>query len=105
MEEEYDIIPSGPVPGQVRRVFTILALPEHGSFTDPGHAPLLANINYSSEDSLRSSGNVKEVVNKRSRYWRFAVCLCLWVSYLIANIALSVMTPFFPQVVSLAAGM
>ena len=109
-DEDFEII-VGPVPGQVGRVFTILALPEDGSFTDPEHDPLLTRIQYSTEEAAAAGYLNKQApdgvhVERRSggiRRWKWkniVVCLCLWMAYTLCNAAYSIINPFFPQVVS-----
>ena len=110
VKEDFEII-VGPVPGQVGRVFTILALPESGSFTDPEHDPLLTRIQYSTEETAAAGLLNKQApdevqVERRSggaRRWRnIVVCLCLWMAYTLCNVAYSIIAPFFPQIVSKA---
>lgn len=102
-EEEYDIIPSGIIPGQVGKVLTILALPEGRSFTEPEHQHLVATINYE-EPSAGIPDQAPAFAGKKARRrpWRsIIVCLCLWMVYSICNLAFSIINPFFPQVVRL----
>ena len=104
-EEEYDIIPSGIIPGQVAKAFTILALPMGKSFTDPEQERLVSKINYSSEEESTTESRVL-VVTRRSRGLRrfisknLIVCLCMWILYFLCCMAYSTINPFFPQVVS-----
>ena len=103
-EEEYEIIPSGIIPGQVAKVLTILALPEGRSFTDPEHEPLVTTINYScAEESVhvhaaekRPRGLIRKCLSKN-----MIVCLSLWTLYAMLTMAYSTINPFFPQVVSM----
>ncbi len=110
-DEDFEVIPSAPIPGQVGKVFTILALTENESFTDPEHAPLLTRIKYSAEHSAASlsaktpasSDNVKTRRSnwkKRCNWKNVVVCLCLWLAYTLCNVAYSMINPFFPQIVS-----
>ena len=95
-EEEYAVVPSGVIPGQVGKVLTILALPQGGSFTDPEQEAQVMKINCADEvDAVfmkkrRFSFSSKEVI----------VCLSLWIAYTLINIAYSTINPFFPQIVS-----
>ena len=106
MEDEYEIIPSGIIPGQVAKVLTILALPEGRSFTDPEHERLVTTINYSStEESIATESHVFAVEKKprglrRCLSKNMTVCLSLWVLYVMLTMAYSTINPFFPQVVS-----
>ncbi len=104
-EDDFVIVPSGPVPGQVGRVFTILALTESGSFTDPDRAPLLTRIKYSSEQaSVRVSYQGRASAEKRTRgptRKNIVLCLCMWVAYGLVSGATSIINPFFPQIVSI----
>ena len=102
-EEEYDIIPSGIIPGQVAKVFTILALPVGRSFTDPEQEGQVTTINYPDEEESESHALVAK---KRSRGLKrcisknLIVCLCMWILYFLCCMAYSTINPFFPQVVS-----
>ena len=112
-EDEYDIIPSGIIPGQVGKLLTILALPQEGSFTDPEHEHLVTTINYSSCTLESESATLESTtisVKRRPHLWRrcplknVMVCLFLWIAYTLCNVAYSTINPFFPQVVSLRGG-
>ena len=105
-EEDFEIV--GLVPGHIGKVFTILALPESGSFTDPECDPLLARIQYSSEETAAAgllNQQAPDGVEKRSggrRRWKWKkmlVCLCLWMAYSLCTAAFSIVNPFFPQTV------
>jgi hypothetical protein len=105
-EEDFEII-NGPIPGQMGRVFTVWALAENESFTNPEHDPLLTKIQYSTEESAAAGllNQDHHEVEKRSggRRWRWkniTVCLCLWIAFTLCNTAYSIINPFFPQVVS-----
>ena len=104
-EEEYEIIPSGIIPGQVAKVFSILALPEGRSFTDPEHEPLVTTINYSCAEESVTESHVPAAERrprglKGSLSKNMIVCLSLWILFVILNMAYSTINPFFPQVVS-----
>ena len=104
-DEEYEVIPSGIIPGQVAKVLTILALPAGESFTDPEHERLVTTINYSSTEESTTESHVL-AVEKRPRVLRrclsknLIVCLNLWILFILLNMAYSTINPFFPQVVS-----
>lgn len=116
----WDVIPepTGRVPGQAAKLFTIFALHESVSFTDPENGPLLTTIEYSTEEARgfkisepvrvrrtgclgRCKGNWKYIIACCKGNWKNIIaCLCLWIAFVLANIAYSIMAPFFPQVVS-----
>ena len=104
-DEEYEVIPSGIIPGQVAKVLTILALPAGESFTDPEHERLVTTINYSSTEESTTESHVL-AVEKRPRGLRrclsknLIVCLSLWILFVMLTMAYSTINPFFPQVVS-----
>ena len=108
---EDDFVIVGPVPGQVGKVFTILALTESGSFTDNEHDPLLARIQYSTEETAAAGllnqqspeNSLQKSIVGGGRRWKWKnvfVCLCLWMAYTLCNAAYSIINPFFPQIVS-----
>ena len=109
----WDVIPepTGAVPGQAAKIFTIFALHESVSFTDPENGPLLTTIEYSTEESpnfkiseparVRKTGCLSRCLSRCKGKWKNIIaCLCLWIAFVLANIAYSIMAPFFPQVVS-----
>jgi hypothetical protein len=106
-EEDFEII-NGPIPGQVGRVFTVWALAEDESFTNPEHDPLLTKIQYSTQESAAAgllNQDPHEVESRsggsrRLKWKNIAVCLCLLMAYTLCNTAYSIINPFFPQVVS-----
>lgn len=109
----WDVIPepTGAVPGQAAKLFTIFALHESVSFTDPENGPLLTTIEYSTEESgftIAEPARVRKTgcLGRCEGNWKNIIaCLCLWIAFVLANIAYSIMAPFFPQVVSCQPGL
>ncbi len=105
MSRDITIPPSGAVPGQAGKIFTILALTESGSFTDHEQEPLLTRIIVSSTDPGVSAQAPDEQIKKSSRPRKcnlinIAVVVCLWIAYVMCNAAYSMILPFFPKIVS-----
>ena len=98
---------TGAVPGQAGKVLTRSLTPS-GAFTDAERAPLITKIKYSAEQERLSLSNQQTSVRVEKSCCRYnwkniVVCLCLWEAYTLANVAFSMISPFFPQVVSSAA--
>ena len=105
MSRDIVIPPSGAVPGQAGKVFTILALTESGSFTDDEREALLTRITVSAEATTCQASDAdddgKRRQPKKCNLINAAVIACLWTAYTLCNAAYSIISPFFPQIVSI----